>query len=343
MSQIVMITGGTGYIGAWLTKMLLEDGHTVRLAVRNKQRTEKFAPLLQIAEATKGKLEIFEADLLQDGSFDEAAKGADVIMHVASPFKLKVDDPWDDLIHPAVKGTRNVLEAANKSGSVKKVVLTSSIVAISGDNLETIEKGLTEVDESQFNTSSTPETSPYPYSKVMAEKEAWKIHDAQSVWKLLVINPSFVMGPTLENIPSESESLVFMQNLLAGKFATGAPDLSFGFVDVRDVAKAHMLAMDNAAAEGRFLLVSRTATMLEMANILREEFGDAYKLPKTTAPKWLLYLMGWMFGVKPSFVRRNVGIPLKVNTTRSREILGLEYIPLAQTFRDMVNQIEGRA
>ncbi|MCC5925884.1 MAG: NAD-dependent epimerase/dehydratase family protein [Bacteroidetes bacterium] len=340
MSQTVMITGGTGYIGAWLTKMLLEAGHTVRLTVRDAGRTEKIAPLQQIAEQCKGSLELFEADLLSEGSFDEAARGADVIMHVASPFKLKVNDPWADLIDPAVKGTRNVLEAANKSGSVKKVVLTSSIVAIAGDNLETVEKGLSEVEESQFNTSSTPKSSPYPYSKVMAEKEAWKIHDAQSDWKLVVINPSFVMGPTLENIPTESESITFMKNLISGQFATGAPDLTFGFVDVRDVAKAHMLAMDNSDVAGRFLLVERTATLLEVSDHLRDSFGDQYKLPTKTAPKFLLYLIGWMFGVKPSFVRRNVGIPLKVNASRSRDILKLTYTPLPQTLTDMVNQIE---
>lgn len=339
----VMITGGTGYIGAWLTSMLLQEGHTVRLAVRSLSRTEKFEPLQHLASESPGTLELFEADLLVDGSFDEAARGAEVIMHVASPFKLKVSDPWKDLIDPAVKGTQNVLQAANRSGSVKKVVLTSSIVAIAGDNLETIEKGLDAVDETQFNTTSTPKASPYPYSKVMAEKEAWKIHDAQSDWKLVVINPSFVMGPSFSGIPSDSESLRFMEQLLSGRFASGAPDLTFGFVDVRDVARAHMLAMNGSQAEGRYLLVERTANLLDVSSHLREAFGDRYKLPTSMAPKWLLYLIGWTFGVKPSFVRRNVGVPLKVDTSRSRTHLGLTYTPLPETLEAMVRQMEGDA
>lgn len=339
MAKTIMITGGTGYIGAWLTKMLLEKGYTVRLTVRDKNRTEKYAPLQEIATSVGSTLDLYEADLLKDGSFDEAARGADAIMHIASPFILRVKDPQKDLIEPAVNGTQNVLGAASRSGSVKKVVLTSSIAAIMGDNVEMAEKGLSEIDETQFNTSSRPDNQPYQYSKVTAEKEAWKLHDAQTDWKLVVINPSFVMGPTLENIPSDSESLQFMKGMISGNFATGAPDLKFGFVDVRDVARAHVLALENDDAAGRFLLAERATGVFDLAQLLRDEFGNKFKLPKSIAPKFLLYLTGWMFGVTISFVKRNVGHNLKLNTSRSRDILGLKYIDLKVTVRDMVNQM----
>ena len=122
MSQTILVTGGTGYIGAWVVKGLLEKGHTVRLTVRDKNKTQKYEYLKAISEKTQGNLEIWEADLLSEGSFDTAVVGCDAIAHIASPFKLNVKDPKKELLDPALQGTVNVLDAANKSGSVKKVV-----------------------------------------------------------------------------------------------------------------------------------------------------------------------------------------------------------------------------
>ena len=136
MKHTILVTGGTGYIGAWVVKGLLENGHTIRLTVRNKRHKVKYQFLSDIANASEGTLEIWEADLMKAGSFDEAAKGCDLIAHIASPFILKVKDAQKDLIDPAVKGTVNVLEAANKSRTVKKVVLTSSVAAVHGDNID---------------------------------------------------------------------------------------------------------------------------------------------------------------------------------------------------------------
>ena len=147
MKQTILVTGGTGYIGAWVVKGLLEHGHTVRVTVRNIQQKEKYQFLLDLAKKAEGSLEFWEADLLKTGSFDEAAKGCDSIAHVASPFKLNVKDAQKDLVDPAVIGTTNVLQAANKSGSVKKVVLTSSVAAIHGDNIDMKNHNLTSFTE----------------------------------------------------------------------------------------------------------------------------------------------------------------------------------------------------
>lgn len=333
-----MLTGGTGYIGAWVTSMLLDKGYHVRLTVRDKSKTEKYAALKAHAESAPGTLELFEADLLKPGSYHEAAKGADSIIHMASPFTLRFKDAQKDLIEPAVNGTRNVLEAASASGTVQKVVLTSSVAAVHGDNIDMKEQGLSSFDESHWNTSSTPSHQPYSYSKVMAEKEAWKIQKNQSDWKLVVINPSFVVGPALDT-SSDSESLEFMKNMLGGKFAMAAPELYFGFVDVRDVAKAHILALESPTAEGRHILAERTAGVIEMAGLIRQNFGDRFKLPTSPAPKWLLYLVGWMFGAKPKFVSRNVGYPIALDTAKSKSSLGLTYRPLSDTLKDMVAQM----
>ncbi len=336
--KTILVTGGTGYVGAWIVKGLLDKAYTVRVTVRNKNNEANYENLRQIALTTKGKLEIWEANLLEEGSFDNAAIGCDAIMHVASPFTLRFKDAQNDLIDPALKGTRNVLSAASKSGTVRKVILTSSVAAIHGDNIDMTEQGLSEFSEAQFNQSSSLKHQPYSYSKVVAEKEAWRIHDAQNEWELIVVNPSFVMGPSL-SAHSDSESISFMKDLLKGKFAMGAPSIQFGFVDVRDVAKAHILALENENANGRHLLVERTIDVLEYAQLVEQAFPKQFKLPRKHVAKYLLLMLGWLFGLSTPFIKRNVGFPLKLNATKSRETLGLEYITLEQTVKDMITQM----
>ncbi|MFD2515084.1 NAD-dependent epimerase/dehydratase family protein [Pontibacter locisalis] len=339
MQEIVLVTGGTGYIGSWVVKMLLEKGYTVRMTVRNKGKKESYAFLSEIASIAKGSLEIWEADLLKEGSFEEAATGSDAIIHLASPFTLRFKDAQKELIDPAVKGTKNVLQAATKSGTVKKVVLTSSVAAVHGDNIDMKEQGLEEFTEEQFNTSSSLTHQPYSYSKVMAEKEAWKIHDAQEFWKLVVINPSFVMGPSLSPA-SNSESLSFIKDMLSGKYYLGAPELMFGFVDVRDVAKAHVLALENEMAAGRHILAERTTGVYEASQLIKGKFGNKYKLPLMRSPKAMLYMVGWMFGLTRKFIQRNVGHTIRLNSSKSTEKLGLTYTSLDKTLEDMVLQMQ---
>ena len=338
MNKTALVTGGAGYIGSWVVKELLEKNYTVRITVRDKNNTAKYKHLLDLAEKSQGSLEIWEADLLKEGSFDEAAKGCGSIIHVASPFTLRFKDPQKELIDPALNGTRNVLGAATRSGTVKKVVLTSSVAAVHGDAVDMKEKGLTEFTEDYFNHSSSASHQPYSYSKVLAEKEAWKIHDTQDQWQLVVINPSFVMGPSLTGA-SNSESLNFMKDMLTGKFSMGAPDLWFGFVDVRDVAHAHILALESPTAEGRHILAERTMSFMGLANILRDLFGEKYKLPTSKSPKFLMYLVGPMFGLKAKFVKRNVGYPIKLNASKSRDILKLKYTSIEKSIADMVEQM----
>jgi nucleoside-diphosphate-sugar epimerase len=336
MEKTISVTGGTGYIGSWVVKELLEKGYRVRVNVRSMEKVEKYAHI-KILPNADSHLEIFEADLLVDGSFDKAADGADAIIHLASPFTLRFKDPLKDLVEPAVKGTRNVLNAANKSATVKRVVLTSSVAAVHGDNIDMKELGVKEFTEEHFNTTSSLKHQPYSFSKVQAEKEAWKIHSEQDKWSLVVINPSFVMGPSLTG-RSNSESLQLMKDLLSGKYRFGAPELYFGFVDVRDVAKAHVLALENENLTGRFILAERVASFMDLVAVVNRNFPKQYKLPKMVAPKPLLLLVSRMFGLTPKFVKRNVGHPIAFNTNRSKQELGLAYTPFEQTVVDMVKQ-----
>jgi len=339
MSRTVLVTGGTGYIGSWVTKDLLEKGYTVRLTVRDKTRKDKYQHLIKIEKDTDGTLEFWEADLLTGGAFDEVAADCDAIIHVASPFTLRFKDAHKELIDPALNGTRNVLNAASKSGTVKKVVLTSSVAAVHGDNVDMQELGIPEFTEEHFNYSSSVSHQPYSYSKVLAEKEAWKISDEQAQWKLVVINPSFVLGPSLTS-SSNSESLNFMKDILTGKYYLGAPDLMFGFVDVRDVAKAHILALENEQAEGRHILAERTENVYRFTQLIKKQYGNKFKLPLMQSPKFIMYFVGWMFGLKNKFIKRNVGYDIRLNTSKSKEKLGLAYTPLEKTINDMVTQMQ---
>ena len=337
MKQTILVTGGAGYIGSWIVKDLIEKGHTIRVSVRDKSKTEKYNHLLELDKKSSGTVELWEANLTVPNSFDAVAKGCDSIIHVASPFTLSLKNPQQNLIDPALKGTQNVLNAATKSGTVKKIVLTSSIAAIFGDNMEWDASKLPNgFDENQFNETSSLTHQPYSYSKVLAEKEAWKIHGGQTMWDLVVINPGFVMGPALTTT-SNSGSIDFMNDVLSGKFKMGAPELQFSFVDVRDIAKAHILALENPKAKGRHVITNVEMNVMKLTSIIETAFPNQFKLPKMNAPKWLMLILGPLFGITRQFVKLNIGHPLKLNNSKGKKELGMTYRSIENTIVDMVN------
>jgi len=338
MSKTILVTGGTGFIGSWVVKYLLEEGNTVRLTLRNKGNKAKYEFLESIAIKSGAKLEIWEADLLKEGCFDEAAAGCDMIYHLASPFILKFSDAEKELILPALKGTENVLNAATKSKTVKRIVLTSSVAAIFGDNADMKEQGLKEFTEANWNTSSSATHQQYSYSKTLAEKRAWEMEKSQSQWSLVVINPSFVIGPSLEK-SSNSGSLQFMNDLISGKYRMGAPNLEFSFVDVRDVAKAHILAAENTKTKGRFIIAAQELSMVELVKIIENAYPKKLKLPLMTAPKFSLFLVGWAFGLSNKFIARNVGHNISINSTKSKVELGIDYYPIEESVKDMIKTL----
>jgi nucleoside-diphosphate-sugar epimerase len=335
----VLVTGGSGYIASWVVQQLLEQGYKVKATVRNKSKVAKVDHLLELQKQFTGKLELYEADLLKEGSFKEAMKGCELVIHMASPFKVNVKDAQKELVDPALKGTRNILKQVNETPTVKRVVLTSSVAAIYGDAIDIKGTKNGVFTEEYWNTTSSLKHQPYSYSKTVAEKEAWKLQKSQSRWDLVVINPSFVMGPSLSN-RTDGESTDFMIQLTSGGFKTGAPYLSFGFVDVRDVAAAHILAGTKESASGRHITCATSKTMLEAATILRKEFGNKYQLPSRQLPKFLMYLVGPFAGFSWKFVSNNIGIPTSFDNSYSKTDLGLVYRDLSETFKDQVAQLK---
>lgn len=336
----IVVTGGSGYIASWIVKYLLEDGKSVRTTVRSLKDTKKISHLLELKDKFKDKLTLFEADLLSEGSFDAPIAGAELVIHTASPFFVAgIKDAQKQLIDPALQGTKNVLETCNRISSVKRVVLTSSVAAILGDNIDSLQVPNHTFTEEHWNTTSNLKHQPYAYSKTLAEKEAWEIQKSQSRWDLVVINPSFVMGPSLSK-RLDGTSVEFMKNMLKGVFRTGVPDTKMGFVDVRDVAKAHILAGLTPNAKGRHITSAEVMPMLGVAKIIKENFGNKYSVPTGNLPKALVYVIGPFFGLSWGYTKNNIGQPLNLNHEYSKTDLGLTYRPLKDTFIDHVNQME---
>lgn len=332
----VMVTGATGYVAGWLVKKLLEDGLTVHAAVRNPDKKEKTAHLDAIAENSKGKIKYFKTDLLSPGSYKEAMKDCEVVFHTASPFTSQVKDPQKDLIDPAVLGTQNVLESVNNTSSVKRVVLTSSCAAIYTDAIDCRKAPNGILTEEVWNTTSSLNYQPYSYSKTMAEKKAWEMVEKQYRWDLVVINPSFVMGPALNPHGNTSESINILKQLGGGAMKMGAPKMGIGLVDVRDVAEAHYKAAFNPEAKGRYITSGFNTNFLEMGLTLQEKYGNDYPLPKKALPKWLVMIVGPLTNkmMTRKVVRNNVDVEWKADNTKIRNELGIEFIPMKKTMED---------
>lgn len=332
----VLVTGATGYVAGWLVKRLLEEGLTVHAAVRNPDDKKKLEPLDSIAAISAGNIRYFKSDLLSDGSYAEAMEGCELVFHTASPFTTAVKDPQKELIDPAVKGTRNVLEQACKTYSVKRVVLTSSCAAIYTDctDLQQTPHGV--FTEDIWNTTASLHYQPYSYSKTLAEKEAWDIHQGQSRWDLVVVNPSLVMGPALQPNSATSESISLLKQLGDGTFKMGAPILGIGVVDVRDLADIHFQAGFTPEARGRHIASGHNTSFLAMAKILHKRFGNTYKIPDKAIPKWLLLLIGPMVNksLTRRYIRNNINQEWRADNTKSIQALGAVYRPLEETMLD---------
>jgi dihydroflavonol-4-reductase len=335
-----MVTGATGYVAGWIVRTLLDDGLRVHAAIRNPSKVEKREYLDEIAKQSSGSIEYFDSDLLVDGSYADAMDQCELVYHTASPFSLNVDDPQKDLVDPAIIGTRNVLTQANNSAAVKRVVVTSSVAAIYGDNIDIANSKEGILTEADWNETSSLEHQPYSFSKTQAEKTAWEICDAQDRWQLITVNPSLVIGPGVSP-KATSESFNLMKQFGDGTFKMGVPDLGVGVVDVRDVAKAHVAAGFNADASGRYIASGHDTSFPQMAKLLREEFADRYPIPNRTLPKWLLWLIGPFIdkSLSRKMIGRNVGYEFHADNSKSRSELGITYRPQKESLVAFFQQL----
>lgn len=349
-SSPVMITGVTGYIGGVIAKDLLEAGVTVHCPVRDPSNTEKLQYLTDIEAKTSGSIKFFKADLMDEGSYRESIEGCSIVIHVASPFVMDVPKGTEKerLLDPAVNGTLSVMKSALEVPTVKRFVLTSSCFSLATDGTDTQEifkKTGKMCNEESWNTSASVAYNPYAYSKVLAEKAAWKfMEDNKSTCKyeLVACLPGFVMGPGLK-VAGSSTSYDFMKFLGDGTFKDGCVKAWTPLVDVRDVSKGHINAAfgpSEKVAGERFILNGWNTDFYSMGLSISENSKYAnYPIAKKTLPKWLVWLIAPFVGMTRKYVWRAVNVPMMVDNSKSLSVLELgSYMPLATTMQDMFQQ-----
>jgi len=282
----VLVTGISGFVGQHCAAELLKNGYSVRGSVRSLAKTDEVINGIKKEIDPKGNLEFCELDLMKDAGWDMAMEGCDYVLHIASPFVVKVPKDENELIKPAVEGTLRALKAAKKAG-VKRVVLTSSTVAMQGGK-----HGIVKIDQDSWTDVNEKTVTAYFKSKTLAEKSAWefiKNQTGDTKLELVVVNPGPIYGPTLTGNLA-TEAMDFFKKLITGK----VPMLPRAFSvmsDVRDVATIHVAALENENANGkRFIVTSENPHAIqEIAQILQSNGYE--KVSTKLAPTFLLKFM----------------------------------------------------
>lgn len=326
--KTVLVTGGNGYLASWIIQYCLDAGYKVHATVRDLNQNKKLGFLKTLTGQKPGQIKLFQADCLVPGSFAQAMKGCSVVFHTASPFFLGPFQDVDiELIQPAIMGAEQICKQASQTPTVKRVILTSSCAAIGGDNIDILTVKNQCFTEDNWNISSSLTHMPYCYSKLKAEKAAWALANKQNQWTLVTINPTLIVGPSLDYHASSSGSFQLMALLASGQLRHGVPDSQFGCVDVRDVARAHLAAAENHKANGRFIINAGVTDYLSVAKSLANQWSHVYALPKRQLPKWLVWLFGPLMDktITRRFIKRNVGYNIAYDNSKSKQVLGLQY------------------
>ena len=326
----VLVTGATGYIALHCIHQLLNQGYAVNGSLRSPERKDEIIEALKKDNTPVENLSLFTFNLTEDDGWDEGMQGCDYLIHVASPIALESHDE-DFFVKPAVAGVKRAMKFAQKH-NIKKVILTSSVAAI----LETGEDKQY-FDETDWSDPYNPGISHYSKSKTLAEKAAWDfVNKEGKPFELAVINPALVIGPTLTNDLGESNKAI--EIVVTGKMPFAIP-FQFGFVDVRDVASAHILAMQKPSSNGeRFALSEKDLWYKDIAVILREQ--GFYKAPKLTITVWMAKFLA-NFNKELKIAAPFLGRFRSVSkTSKARNVLGWNPRPAEESIIDIANQIK---
>uniref|UniRef100_I1QJ13 cinnamoyl-CoA reductase n=1 Tax=Oryza glaberrima TaxID=4538 RepID=I1QJ13_ORYGL len=312
--QTVCVTGAAGYIASWLVKLLLEKGYTVKGTVRNPDDPKNAH--LKALDGAGERLVLCKADLLDYDAICRAVAGCHGVFHTASPV---TDDP-EQMVEPAVRGTEYVINAAAEAGTVRRVVFTSSIGAVTMDPNRGPD---VVVDESCWSDLDyCKETRNwYCYGKAVAEQAAWEAARRRGV-ELVVVNPVLVIGPLLQ--PTVNASVAHILKYLDGsasKFANAVQ----AYVDVRDVAAAHLLVFESPSAAGRFLCAESVLHREGVVRILAKLFPE-YPVPTCVA-------------IRCSDEKNPRKQPYKMSNQKLRD-LGLEFRPASQSLYETVKCLQ---
>lgn len=322
--KTVLLTGISGYIGLYCAKELLENGFTVRGTVRNLKKASEVKETLKKASVDTAKLSIVELNLTSPKGWDEAIKGCDYVMHVASPFAIANPKHEDEMIIPAVDGTLTVLRAAQKA-KVKRVVLTSSTMTM----MASMKTGTFGPDS--WTNIETGVVSTYTKSKTLAERAAWEFYynqNGDNNMELVTINPGGVFGPPLGTDIS-GQAMTMIDQMLKGKIPMMA-DVAIPMVDVRDIAKLHVQALTQKNVSGKRVIgaIAEATRLVDIAQILKDE---GYKKPSTRiAPNFLLRIMA-LFDSEAKGMLGMLNMHVSADTSQTVELFDWKPRPFSQS------------
>ncbi|KHJ53044.1 dihydrofolate synthase [Aureimonas altamirensis] len=313
----IMVTGASGFIAKHIVLKLLQSGHRVRGTVRGFAKGEALRQTMVQYGAPVDRLSVVAADLTHDKGWDEAVSGCHAVVHTASPFPVSQPSDKFGLVLPARDGTIRVCRAAAGQG-VRRVVLTSSVASVMyGHPPRTTAFG-----EADFSNVDSDLISPYAVSKTLAEKAAREVL-AQTETELVTINPSLVFGPLLDGVAGTSARIVAM--MMNGR-VPALPNVRFGIVDVRDVAEAHVRAIDNPEAAGRRFLVSAdTVPLRDITQILARAYpAYARRLYSWSLPDWAVRAAARV-SRRAAMLADELGNDRRLDTAPARDMLGIRF------------------
>ena len=330
--ETVLVTGGTGFIGLHCLQQLLDKGYKVRTTIRSESRKQEVLEAMKKHSSNCENLEFYIADLLKDDGWKEAVEGSKYVLHVASPFFLGKPENEDVFIKPAVEGTLRVLKAC-ADADVQKVVLTSSFAAV-GYGHPREKEVYTEEDWSSVDG----EISAYAKSKTLAEKAAWEFVEnleESKKFDLTVINPVAVTGPMLTSDIGSSND--FLLKLISGSMPA-CPKIHMGYIDVRDVAKAHIFSMTEEKTNGERIIVSENEMFFAEVGKTLNEAGFK-KSPTKELPNFLVKIMSFFVGELKTLIsaldRRG-----DIDKTKAERFFNWEYISTEQSVTETAQQLQ---
>ena len=330
----VLVTGISGFVGQHCATELLKKGYSVRGSVRSLSKTDEVVNGIKKEIDPKGNLEFCELDLIKDAGWDKAMEGCDYVLHVASPFVVKVPKDENELIKPAVEGTLRALKAAKNAG-VKRVILTSSTAAMQGG-----QHGLIKINQDSWTDVNDRSVTAYFKSKTLAEKTAWEFIENQNggpKLELVVINPGPIYGPTLTG-NLDNEAMGFFKKLIKGQVPM-LPQAYSVMSDVRDIASIHVAALENEKANGkRFIVTTEKAHAIqEIAEILK---SNGYKKVSTKlAPTFLLKFMA-KFNDEAKGMLPFIGNTVEADVSNTMNTFNWKPISFEKTILDTAKSVE---
>ena len=330
--ETVLVTGGTGFIGLHCLQQLLDKGYKVRTTIRSESRKQEVLEAMKKHSSNCENLEFYIADLLKDDGWKEAVEGSKYVLHVASPFFLGEPENEDVFIKPAVEGTLRVLKAC-ADADVQKVVLTSSFAAV-GYGHPREKQVYTEEDWS----SVEGEISAYAKSKTLAEKAAWEFVEnleESKKFDLTVINPVAVTGPMLTSDIGSSND--FLLKLISGSMPA-CPKIHMGYIDVRDVAKAHIFSMTEEKTNGERIIVSENEMFFAEVGKTLNEAGFK-KSPTKELPNFLVKIMSFFVGELKTLISA-LNRKGDIDKTKAERFFNWEYISTEQSVTETAKQLQ---